>query len=68
MRADYRRQLLTTADGGTIALDWFRGCDAAGALPATAPVLLVLHGLTGALSLLRFREYIPFAILMHCQQ
>ena len=48
MSAGYRRQLLTTADGGTIALDWFRGCDAAGALPATAPVLLVMHGLTGA--------------------
>lgn len=46
--ADYRRQLLTTADGGTIALDWFRGCDESGALPQAAPILVVLHGLTGA--------------------
>lgn len=43
----YSRQLLTTEDGGTIGLDWFRGCDAPGALPPAAPVLLVLHGLTG---------------------
>ena len=43
----YARQLLTTEDGGTIGLDWFRGCDAPGALPPAAPVLLVLHGLTG---------------------
>lgn len=43
----YARQLLTTEDGGTIGLDWFRGCDAPGAAPADAPVLLVLHGLTG---------------------
>ena len=43
----YSRQLLTTEDGGTIGLDWFRGCDAPGVLPAGAPVLLVLHGLTG---------------------
>jgi predicted alpha/beta-fold hydrolase len=44
----YARQLLTTGDGGTIALDWWRGCNAPDALPADAPVLLVLHGLTGA--------------------
>ena len=43
----YSRQLLTTEDGGTIGLDWFRGCDAPGVLPPAAPVLLVLHGLTG---------------------
>ena len=47
LSALYSRQLLTTEDGGTIALDWFRGCDAPGALPAGAPLLLVLHGLTG---------------------
>lgn len=68
MSAGYRRQLLTTVDGGTIALDWFRGCDAAGALPATAPVLLVLHGLTGALPLLRFREHLSVVIAMRSQQ
>ena len=43
----YSRQLLITEDGGTIGLDWFRGCDAPGVLPPAAPVLLVLHGLTG---------------------
>ncbi|KAK9843739.1 hypothetical protein WJX81_004527 [Elliptochloris bilobata] len=47
MSPGYARQKLTTPDGGTIALDWFRGCDEPGALPITAPVLLVLHGLTG---------------------
>ena len=51
----YRRQLLPLPDGGTPALDWWDDDDGAsgGARgrpsppPPTAPLLLVLHGLTG---------------------
>ncbi|KAG1660894.1 hypothetical protein FOA52_015936 [Chlamydomonas sp. UWO 241] len=43
----YNRQLLFSTDGGTCALDWWRGCDKADAAPADAPVFLVLHGING---------------------
>ena len=46
--ARYQRQLVRADDGGTIGLDYFRGTDAAASLPIGAPVLLVLHGVTGA--------------------
>ena len=46
--AKYERQLVTAADGGTIGLDYFRGVQTTASLPAGAPVLLVLHGVTGA--------------------
>ena len=45
-RAAYKRQLLSTEDGGTVALDWYTGGHTA-KLPTHAPVVLVLHGLTG---------------------
>ena len=48
LAAEYERQLVTADDGGTIGLDFFRGAQAAASLPAGAPVLLVLHGVTGA--------------------
>ncbi|KDO32461.1 hypothetical protein SPRG_02938 [Saprolegnia parasitica CBS 223.65] len=40
----YTRELLPMADGGQIGLDW---CAGAETLPAHAPVVLVVHGLTG---------------------
>lgn len=48
-QADYTRQKLDTADGGTVALDWFAASKAAQLSP-NAPVVLVLHGLTGKLT------------------
>ncbi|KAI8979669.1 Alpha/Beta hydrolase protein [Mycotypha africana] len=41
----YERELLTTSDGGTIALDWCSKKD--GLENDTTPTLVVLHGLTG---------------------
>ena len=38
----YERQLITTSDGGTLSLDWLQHTHA-----PSAPVLLLLHGLTG---------------------
>ena len=46
----YERQLVTAEDGGTIGLDHYRGAHTAGSLPVGAPILLVLHGVTGACS------------------
>ena len=43
----YRRQCLTMADGGLIALDWFGGCDTDGSIARDAPIMMVFHGLTG---------------------
>lgn len=45
-QAKYDRQPIVTQDGGTVALDWFqpRGLDK---IPSDAPIVLVLHGLTG---------------------
>lgn len=45
-RAKYDRQPIITQDGGTVALDWFqpRGLDK---IPSDAPIVLILHGLTG---------------------
>ena len=46
-RAMYARQPIVAEDGGTVALDWFqpRGYIK---LPTDTPVVLILHGLTGA--------------------
>ena len=58
VRPAYARQLIPCADGGTVALDWWTGPagwpgeagheGAPPPLPPTAPLLLVLHGLTGS--------------------
>lgn len=67
-QAKYDRQPIITQDGGTVALDWFqpRGLDK---IPSDAPIVLVLHGLTGSYhtfeptTLLAVEEYnaAPFA-------
>ena len=41
---NYRREVLPMADGGRVTLDWAP----AEGLPATAPVVLLAHGLAGA--------------------
>ncbi|KAF9088255.1 hypothetical protein BGX23_007541 [Mortierella sp. AD031] len=42
---DYHRELLSTADGGTISIDWAPSLEK---LPAdSTPTLVLLHGLTG---------------------
>lgn len=51
-RARWRRQTLRCADGGEVALDWYRGHGDASSiqtepLPDDAPVIAVLHTLTG---------------------
>ena len=44
----YRRQILTAPDGGTIALDWFRGCDKKKRrIPLDAPIVILVHALCG---------------------
>jgi predicted alpha/beta-fold hydrolase len=50
----FRRETLTTADGGTVALDWWHDEPAA----PDAPVLLVLHTITGT-----SRDFIDLARL-----
>lgn len=45
--SNYRRQLVLTSDGGTVALDWFNDSDVLSAASATTPILLVLHGING---------------------
>jgi hypothetical protein len=44
---NYHRELLVAADGGTVAIDWFRHCDMNQSLPSDTPILIVFHGLTG---------------------
>lgn len=51
VRARYQRTVVPTPDGGTIGLDWFRCQEACQRLPDTAPILLVLHSITGQGSL-----------------
>ncbi len=50
-KVKYDRQPIVTKDGGTVALDWFQPRELA-KIPSDAPVVLVLHGLTGMASLL----------------
>jgi hypothetical protein len=56
--AQYERQLVTADDGGTIGLDHYRGVHTAKSLLVDAPVLLVLHGVTGT----------NCARIWHCRQ
>lgn len=50
VRHKYRREELSLDDGGLIGLDWFKWSQCR-ALPQTAPILLVLHFITGMLSI-----------------
>lgn len=61
--AAWRRQTITTSDGGEIALDWYEGIHGdptatavAASLPRDAPVVAVMHTLTGAA-----RDFVAFA-------
>ena len=47
--ARYVRQLIVAEDGGTIGLDYYHGEASELSLPSDAPVLFVLHGVSGAL-------------------
>ena len=47
--AQYVRQLVVAEDGGTIGLDYFHGSALERSLPRDAPVLLVLHGVSGGM-------------------
>lgn len=44
----FYREVRGMRDGGCIALDWWRGGAGGGAHEASAPIVLVLHGITGA--------------------
>ncbi|KAF0693871.1 Aste57867_15213 [Aphanomyces stellatus] len=44
-KVQYSREMVPCKDGGEVALDWVRGADT---LDNSAPIVLVLHGLTGA--------------------
>ena len=46
-QAHYERTIVPTSDGGNFGLDWFRCREACEKLPESAPVLLVLHSITG---------------------
>jgi predicted alpha/beta-fold hydrolase len=63
--AAWRRHTLTTPDGGEIALDWYEGIHGdpnatavAASLPRDAPVIAVMHTLTGAA-----RDFAAFAVV-----
>lgn len=43
----YNRQPIMTPDGGTVALDWWMGCDKHAFAPPDTPIFLVLHGING---------------------
>ena len=47
VQARYQRTIVSTPDGGTFGLDWFCCREACESLPDRAPVLLVLHSITG---------------------
>lgn len=53
-RINYRRELLTLADGGVVAIDWLDGNSS-----LDAPVVIILPGLTGESQ----AEYIKFLVL-----
>ncbi|CAL5220658.1 g2704 [Coccomyxa viridis] len=46
-QAHYERTIVPTPDGGAFGLDWFCCREACERLPESAPVLLVLHSITG---------------------
>ena len=59
-RTAYARELVRTRDGGQIGLDWHRARDrAASELAATAPVVIVQHGLTGSSESTYVRHAVP---------
>jgi predicted alpha/beta-fold hydrolase len=43
----YTREIKAMRDGGCIALDWWRDHKGSSRLPATTPIVLILHGLSG---------------------
>ncbi|BDA49595.1 Phospholipase ABHD3 [Coccomyxa sp. Obi] len=44
----YHRMLVRLKDGGLVGLDWYKWQDCTKRLPPKAPVLLVMHGITGS--------------------
>lgn len=50
----YKRELFALPDGGKVALDWALH---AGELKEDAPIVVVLHGLTGSFLLLRIWKH-----------
>lgn len=48
INAGWARQLIPAPDAGQIALDWWQG-ETSGNVPADTPILLVFHGVTGAM-------------------
>lgn len=46
----YHRILVRLQDGGLVGLDWYKWQDCTKRLPPKAPVLLVVHGITGVLN------------------
>lgn len=50
LNVQYHRMLVRLQDGGLVGLDWFRWQDCTNRLPPNAPVLLVMHGITGMLN------------------
>ncbi len=56
LNVQYHRMLVRLKDGGLLALDWYRWQDCKSCLPRKAPVLLVMHGITGVLTAYFFIE------------
>lgn len=44
----YHRMLVRLKDGGLVGLDWYKWQDCTKRLPPKAPVLLIMHGITGS--------------------
>ena len=64
-RAQYERHVVTTEDGGTVALDWFQPQGYA-KLPTDAPIVLVLHGLTGRFPCMKSHRKPPVTYSKQC--
>ena len=62
IRSRFTRELRAMHDGGCIALDWWRDHQTAPRFAATTPIVLVLHGLSGAPLLL------PYCAAHPCMQ
>ncbi|KAI9325133.1 Alpha/Beta hydrolase protein [Obelidium mucronatum] len=60
MRADYDRQLMDMPDGGLVAVDWAPKDHKS--MPATTPILIILHGLAGGSRETYICDLVPYAL------
>ncbi|KAJ3281884.1 hypothetical protein HDU79_010430 [Rhizoclosmatium sp. JEL0117] len=59
LRANYDRELFDLPDGGLIAIDWNKNHKD---MPATSPILILLHGLAGGSRETYICDLVPYAL------